>query len=117
MLALVLYRGHLLPSLHLRPHTYPSSEAASAIGRYATVEGTVAEVSASEKGTVFLDFGSDYPHQDFTAVIPAREASRLVALSSYKGRALDVTGRIDRYQGKPEIVVDSVQQLRLVKSR
>lgn len=117
MLALVLYRGHLLPYLHLSPRTYPSSEAAKEIGRYATVEGTVAEVSASEKGTVFLDFGSGYPHQDFTAVIPAREAGQLVALSSYKGRSLDVTGRIDRYRGKPEIMVDSLHQLRLVKSR
>ena len=117
MLALVLYRGHLLPHFHLSPYTYPSSEAAQEIGRYATVEGTVAEVSATESGTVFLDFGDGYPNQDFTAVIPAREAGQLVALSSYKGRSMDVTGRIDRYRGKPEIVVDSLHQLRFIKSR
>ena len=43
-------------------------EAAAHLGETATVVGTVAAVFRSRKGTVYLNFGADYPHQTFTAV-------------------------------------------------
>jgi DNA/RNA endonuclease YhcR with UshA esterase domain len=113
-LALVFYRGHLIPSIHLAPHTYTASEAAGKIGQYATVHGKVAEVSISQGGTIFLDFGANYPAQNFTAVIPSREVSRMIALDGYKGKSVAVTGRLDLYRGKPEIVVHSANQLKIL---
>jgi len=112
--SLILFRGHLLPLIHVSPHTYSAAEAANEIGKYATVSGKVAEISISQKGTIFLDFGASYPRQSFTAVILPREAPRLVGLDSYKGRAVAITGRLDLYRGKPEIIVRSVRQVKLV---
>jgi hypothetical protein len=112
--ALIAYRGHLLPLIHGAPRTYSFSHASKEVGKYATITGKVAEVSISETGTVFLDFGGAYPNQSFTAVIPAGESSSFIELGAYRGRSVDVTGRVHLYRGKPEIVVRSQHQLKLL---
>ena len=46
----------------------PSSEAARHVSERCTVEGYVASVHATGRGTVFLNFDNSYPHETFTAV-------------------------------------------------
>lgn len=106
-----IFRSHLLELVRPHPGTYPTAEASKEVGRYETIVGQVAEVSMSPRGTVFIDFDADYPDQTFTAVIPARDVGRFAALDSFRDRKVGVTGRLDLYRGKPEIVVSSPRQL------
>jgi hypothetical protein len=93
--------------------TYSDSQAAAHVGETATVEGLVTGTHISSKGTEFINFGGRYPNQDFTAVIFARNAAQ-IDVSQYYGKNLDVTGKIQLYQGKPEIIVGSPSQLVVV---
>lgn len=110
---LFLFRSHLLSLIHITPHSYTAAEAPKEVGRYVTIVGRVAEVSMSQKGTVFIDFTAPYPRQSFTAVVYAHEVPRFIGLSGYRGLTVSVTGRVDLYNGKPEIVVRSPDQLKL----
>lgn len=114
IVALFLFRSHLIELIHPAPVTYPTTEAAKQIGHYDTIVGKVAEVSMSQKGTVFIDFDAAYPKQTFTAVIPARDVGRFAGLNEFRNRQVGVTGRLDLYNGKPEIVVNSPQQLKII---
>lgn len=92
--------------------TYSDAQAAAHMGENATVEGLVTGTHVSSKGTEFINFGGRYPNQDFTAVIFASSASQ-IDVSQYYGKKVDVTGRIQLYRGKPEIIVNSPDQLRI----
>ena len=50
-------------------------EAKNQIGEDASVRGLVEQVSFSQKGNAFLNFGGRYPQQVFTGFVPARSVS------------------------------------------
>lgn len=101
--------GGAAGAIHLAP-----SEAASHIGEMARVEGVVSAVRTSKRA-VFIDFGPK-GKRSFTAVVfkDAREAflDANIDLGSYSGKKLSVTGILQRYKGRPEIIVVSTDQLR-----
>ena len=65
----------------------------------------------SRKGSVFLDFGADYPRQTFTAFVPAPAGAWTQGLDSLVGRPVGVRGRIVSYRGRVEIVLRGPEQL------
>ena len=85
------------------------------VGQFVTVEGVVTGTHVSTRGTAFLDFGPRYPNQDFTVVVFARSAAALGDVGTYYGRRVDVTGNIELYRGRPEIVIHSASQLRVTR--
>jgi DNA/RNA endonuclease YhcR with UshA esterase domain len=90
----------------------PANEAAAHVGEYATVEGVVAKVFASNKGNTFLNIGASYPNQVFTGWIPpASPVSKSPILSGIEGKHIKITGRIEMYKGKPEIRINTAEQL------
>jgi DNA/RNA endonuclease YhcR with UshA esterase domain len=90
-----------------------ANDAASHVGQSATVEGTVSEVHRARSGkATFLDIGGRYPNNAFTAVVFERSMSVVGDLSGFDGRTVDVTGTIQLYQGKPEIIVTSRDQIK-----
>jgi hypothetical protein len=93
------------------PGVYSDREAAAHLGETATVVGTVAAVFRSKKGTVYLNFGADYPHQTFTAVALAPAGAWTSGLDSLVGRRVGVHGTIVSYRGRVEIVLRSREQL------
>ncbi|MEO7986891.1 MAG: S1/P1 nuclease, partial [Gemmatimonadales bacterium] len=99
------------PAAPNSPGTYTDSEAAAHLGETVTVVGTVAAVFRSKKGTVYLNFGADYPHQTFTAVAlpPAQPWTR--GLDSLVGRRVGVHGKIVSYRGRAEIVLEDGGQI------
>jgi DNA/RNA endonuclease YhcR with UshA esterase domain len=96
------------------PTPIAAADAAGHIGTYASVTGNVAAVDASSGGTLFLDLGAAYPNESLTAVIFPRNRSRFPSLADLQGRTIQLTGRIESYRGRPEIVLTSPSQLRLV---
>ena len=89
------------------------TEAAQHVGQHVTVEGTVAAVFTSKNGNTFLNFGSRYPSQTFTGLIPkGSELAGGSTLAGLKGKKVKITGTIELlYKGKPEIKVMSKDQL------
>ena len=91
------------------------TDATAHIGQTATVQGLVAEVYTSSKGNVFLDFENPYPNEVFSGVIFSSSVPEFGDLTGYQGKRVEVTGQIRLYKGKPEIILDSPNQLRLTQ--
>jgi DNA/RNA endonuclease YhcR with UshA esterase domain len=112
----------ILVTLALGASIAPSSaaiisdrDAKKHVGETLTVEGVVTGTHVSARGTEFLNFGSRYPNQDFTVVIFARSAAGFGDIEKLYGKRVDVTGTIELYRGKPEIVLRSPAQIRTAK--
>jgi hypothetical protein len=78
------------------------------------VRGLVEQVSFSKKGNAFHNFGGRYPQQVFTGFIPAQSVATVGGqkfLESLAGNPVTVTGRIEWYKGRPEIVISSPAQI------
>jgi DNA/RNA endonuclease YhcR with UshA esterase domain len=91
--------------------TYTPSEAAKHVGETATVTGKVDGFHQSGKGNIFLNMGGAYPNQAFTAFIPSGSAGQFSNPQQYEGKTVSVSGKIQLYKGKPEIVVTSPTQI------
>lgn len=89
-------------------------EAAAHEGQEVTVQGTVVDSYKSDK-VIFLNFSRN--RDDFKVVIFARNWERWTQAPDelYLGRAIRVTGEIQLYQGRPEIVVNGPAQIQVVE--
>jgi hypothetical protein len=91
----------------------PATAASSHAGQSVTVEGLVSEVHTARSGKeTFIDLGGSYPNQTFTAVIFERSMSSVGDVSGLAGKTVDVSGLIQTYQGKPEVVITSRAQIK-----
>jgi len=86
-----------------------SKEAKDNIGKKVQVKGKVAAIFISEKGNKFINFDEKSPNQTFTVAI---FSGKDVDISRIKeGCTMTVFGEIKEYKGKPEIVIDSNEQI------
>ena len=92
----------------------PASEASAHIGQSVTIEGFVTATPVTINKTQFLDFGGSYPHQDFSVEISAADAAHFPRASDFNGKRVQVTGMITLYHGKPETVLTSVDNVKVV---
>jgi len=89
------------------------TDAGAHVGQTVTVEGLVAVVYKSPKGGYILDFENAYPNEVFIGVVFASSAAKFGDLTSYRGKRVQITGQVRLDQGKPEIILNSPEQLRL----
>jgi DNA/RNA endonuclease YhcR with UshA esterase domain len=90
---------------------YRPEEAAKHVGETAVITGKVDSFHQSGKGNIFLNMGGAYPNQAFTAFIPSGSAAQFPNAQQYDGKTAAVTGKIQLYKGKPEIIVNSPSQI------
>jgi DNA/RNA endonuclease YhcR with UshA esterase domain len=95
--------------------------AANHIGQTVTVSGVVSQVFVTKQNNVFLNFGGVYPHHLFSAVVGKRRSPQMLAdgaqwLKDLEGKNVAVTGEIQIYAGKPEIVIRSRENLRILET-
>ena len=96
------------------PATITPEAAAKHVGETVVVQGVVTRVHTSDRSnTTYLDFGPKYPDQIFTAVIFSSAQSRFPAAKALEGKTVMVKGTIRLYKGKPEIVLEYAEQLRV----
>jgi DNA/RNA endonuclease YhcR with UshA esterase domain len=93
-----------------------SSEAKEYVGSQAVVKGTIAEVSKTEK-IVRLNFDMPYPKQTFTAIIFSDKTNLFPEMETLKGKPVEVRGKIVEYKDRPQIVVTSTNQLKIVEAQ
>src|SRR5271166_1773233 len=103
----------LIPTRADEPPVIKDSEAAQYIGKNVEVRGLVVSVRTSPLGTAFINFGQEYPNQTFAGFIAA--GSKMATdqlIGMLQGKVIGITGTIELYQGKPEIKVVSIDQIK-----
>lgn len=98
--------------------TISASEASEHIGTVAEVCGDVVSVDfiqEIEGRPTFINFGEEYPNQEFTAVIWFENLHQWQTPpdQTYQNREVCVTGQIQDHEGTPQIVVKRNTQLEL----
>lgn len=93
----------------------PAAEAKSQVGTNAVIVGTVAEVSQNDK-IIRLNFEARFPKQVFTAVIFPSSFKLFTNLTAMIGKKVEVSGKVVDYNGRPQIVVASKGQLRVLEA-
>jgi micrococcal nuclease len=77
------------------------------------VEGKVIDAYRSKKNNVFLNFGKPYPNQCFSAVIFSSDLYKFGDNPEkyYNQKIVRIRGKIQEYQGKPEIILKDLSQI------
>jgi DNA/RNA endonuclease YhcR with UshA esterase domain len=111
VLSLLVTRADDLPVIK-------DSDAIQYVGKNVEVRGFVVSVTTSPLGTAVISFGREYPNQTFAGFIEA--GSKVTAdqrIDSLQGKLVGITGTIELYQGKPEIKVNSTDQIKGLSSQ
>ena len=96
------------------------AEAGKHIGEKVTVRGTVVQAIYSkgknETKSVYLNFGGKYPDQIFGVVALSVRNSALLAngpgwLTELQGKEIAVTGLVELYEGKPQIILNAKEDV------
>ena len=93
-------------------------EAGKYLGRELIVEGKVADAYHDLKSnTVFLNFEKAYPNHCFTGVIFSSDLYKFVQNPEdyYLNKTVRIMGEVKEYQGKPEIILETLNQIEVGK--
>ena len=88
-------------------------KASDHIGSPEIVEGVVSQISTSGGGTTFINFGGRYPNHVFYAVIFRKHAHLFPSIYDLQGKTVAISGTVELYKGKPQIIVTSPDQIEL----
>jgi hypothetical protein len=88
------------------------TQAPKYVGQFCEVEGMIDHIYISKKGNVFLNFCKDYKTCPFTGVIFKEDAPRF-ELSQYEGKKVKIKGLIKTYKGRPEIIINDSEQIKI----
>jgi DNA/RNA endonuclease YhcR with UshA esterase domain len=112
MRTFVLAFGLALTAAPAFAQTVQPTDAQAHVGQTVTVEGSVSNVHQIPSGITFIDIGGRYPDNAFTAVILAADAKKFPDVTSFNGKTVDVTGAVQLYKGKPEILLTDAAQIK-----
>ena len=104
--------GLIILSTPALAQTVTATEASGYVGKTVTVKGVVDEVHTSGKGNTFLDLGGKYPDQAFTGVIFSESAGAFPQVHTLEGKTVEISGPVQLYHGKPEVILKSASQLK-----
>lgn len=91
------------------------TKAPERIGTRTCVTGIVDHTYTSATDTTFINFCEDYRECPFSSVVFQDDRHRFTNTSDWEGRQVAIEGRIDTYEGRPQIVLDHPSQVRLVE--
>jgi len=77
------------------------------------VTGKVAQVTLRPT-IVFINLDQPFPKSPFAAVIRSETTNQFGNLKSLQGKAVEIKGTIKKYHNKPEIVLESANQLKVM---
>jgi DNA/RNA endonuclease YhcR with UshA esterase domain len=93
-----------------------TAEAAGHYGQTMIVTGKVAQVTIRPTVT-FLNLDKAYPNSPFTVVIFHGHSSFYGDANALRGKFIEIKGKIRNYRDKPEIALDSTNQLTVFDSK
>jgi len=98
------------------PLKIEATNAKAHIGSEAVVSGTIAEVNVGER-IVRLNFEQPFPKTPFTAVIFPANTNKFPEIEKLKGKNVEVSGKITAYHERPQIVLTSTNQLKVIEAK
>lgn len=87
------------------------TEAARHVGKTNCVKGTVVRVEENGHGVMFLDFCPDYRSCAFTVVVFPGDLKQVGDVRQLQGHEVMITGRIEEYDDRAEIILRHADQL------
>jgi DNA/RNA endonuclease YhcR with UshA esterase domain len=102
----------VLAALPARAETIGPGDAKAHVGQTVTMEATINDVRTGRSGATFIEIGGRYPDNDFTAVIFAGDVAKFPNASALQGKTVAISGPVQLYRGRPEIVLKSPDQLK-----
>ena len=96
------------------PKKIGTSEAAKYVSQDMVVTGKVAQVSIREK-IVHVNLDKKYPDAPFSCVIFSRSTNQFGDVKKLEGKQVEVKGKIETYKDKPQIVLNSTNQLKVLE--
>jgi DNA/RNA endonuclease YhcR with UshA esterase domain len=98
------------PTNAAAPAKIGTADAVKHYDREMIVTGKVAQVTFRPT-IVFLNLDKPHPDSPFTAVIRSEKTNLFSNLELLEGKSVEVRGMLKKYNGKPEIILDSTNQL------
>ena len=92
----------------------PAAQATNMVGKTATIKGKVAQVTKRET-LIYLNFEKKFPDNVFTAVVFKKNFDEFPDVEKLSGKTVEVSGKVEDYKGKPQIVLNKKDQLRVVE--
>jgi endonuclease G, mitochondrial len=89
-----------------------AAEAMDYVGQKVNVKGTIAQISRTSKA-IYLNMGGKYPDHTFAGQIYFENFGLFKDIDSYLDKKVAITGRVKDVKGKPVIIVDSPEQIRM----
>ena len=89
----------------------PIQRAPQRIGDSVCIAGRVFEVKEGPSGTTFLNFCADYRTCPFTVVVFPRDLRHVGDVRQLAGQEIQIHGKIQAYDGRPEIILREPRQL------
>ncbi|MGB7746775.1 MAG: hypothetical protein WBN75_05740 [Verrucomicrobiia bacterium] len=95
------------------PPRIPAAAATNYLNQEVIVTDRVAQVTLRPT-IVFLNLNQRYPDSPLTCVIKGSDTNNFPDLKSYQDKEVEVSGRITDFQGKPEIVLTTTNQIKIL---
>ena len=91
-----------------------SKEVKKHIGDSLRITGYIADIYLGEK-VAYLNFENKFPKNVFSCAIFSGKFDEFGDLSKFKNRTAEVTGRITTYKNKPQIILESKDQIKIIE--
>jgi hypothetical protein len=91
-----------------------SKEIRKHIGDSLKVKGFVADIYLSEK-VAYLNFENKFPKNDLACTVFSGRFDEFGDLSVFKGKNVMVTGKVTTFKGKPQIILNSKDQIKIIQ--
>jgi len=110
---IALSSAGLLAEEVVAPVVVSPEEAAGQVGKTVTVKGKVDGQKSSKSGNTYLNFGGKFPNHAFSCILRAKNFTD--PIPTYEEKVIEVTGTVTLYEGKPQIELTSLSQIRVVE--
>lgn len=88
-------------------------EAGGQVGKEVTVRGKVEGQKVSKGGHTYLNFGGRFPNHVFSCFLSGKNFPE--PIPSFEGKEVEVTGLVGLYEGKAQMEITGLSQIRVVE--
>jgi len=93
--------------------TITSKEVKTHVGDSLVIKGFVADIYLSDK-VAYLNFENKFPKNIFSCAIFSNKFDEFGDLSRFKNKNVEVNGKILTYKNKPQVILNSKDQIRII---
>ena len=114
MRATALFLSLFLMIASAKAETIQACDAGKYVDKLVTAEGVVDDVHHAASGkAIFLDLCGHYPNNALAVPLFSKDAPKFPDIDSFEGKTIAVKGVIKLYQGRPEIILNDPEQIKV----